>query len=152
MIRSILVILAGLGVMIVTSFGIEAAANPLLMRMFPDALPSEAAMSHNLPVWLFTFSYTFLCVVAGGYVTARLAARSVVRHAVILGIVQSALTIPAMIAYADKAPLWGWIASMVLVVPAAWCGGLIYSRSGTQLPADSSETEDSIATPCSVKE
>jgi hypothetical protein len=102
MIRSILAILAGLGAIIVTS-----AANPLLMGMFPDALPSQAAMSHNLPVWLFTFSYTFLCVVAGGYVTARLAARSVVRHAVILGIVQSALTIPAMLAFADKSQRLG---------------------------------------------
>jgi hypothetical protein len=128
MIRSILAILAGLVVIIVTSFGIEAAANPLLMRMFPDALPNEAAMSHNLPVWLFTFTYTFLCVVAGGYVTARLAARYAVRHAVILGVLQSLLTIPAMLAYTDKAPLWGWITSMILVIPAAWCGGLIFLR------------------------
>ena len=75
MIRSTLAILAGLVVIIATSFGIEAAANPVLMRMFPGALPNEAAMSHNLPAWLFTFAYTFLCVVAGGYVTARRATR-----------------------------------------------------------------------------
>ena len=133
MIRSVLAILAGLGVIIVTSFGIEAAVNPLLMKMFPAALPNEAAMSHNIPAWILTFAYTFLCVVAGGYVTARLAARHAVRHAVILGLLQSVLTIPAMLAYADKAPLWGWIVSMILVIPAAWWGGLIYSRSGANL-------------------
>lgn len=126
MIRSILAILAGLAVIIVTSFGIEAAVTPLLTKMFPDALPS-----HNIPAMLFTFAYTSLCVVAGGYVTARLAARHAVRHALILGVVQSALTIPAMLAYADKAPLWGWIVSMIIVIPAAWWGGMIYSRSGT---------------------
>jgi hypothetical protein len=133
MIRSILAILAGLAVIIVTSFGIEAAVNPFLMRMFPDALPNEAAMSHNIAAWLFTFAYTFLCVVAGGYLTARLAAHHAVRHAFILGVVQSALTIPAMLAYADKAPVSGWVVSIIIVIPAAWSGGLIYSRSGTGL-------------------
>ena len=128
MIRSILAVLAGLVVIIVTSFGIEAAANPLLMRMFPDALPNEVAMSHNAAVWLFTFVYTFFCVVAGGYITAWVAGRYAVRHAVVLGVLQSALTIPAMMAFPDKAPLWGWIASMIVVIPAAWCGGLVYSR------------------------
>ena len=133
MIRSILSILAGLAVIIVTSFGIKAAANPLLMRMFPAALPDDAALSHNPLVWAFTFTYTFFCVVAGGYVTARLAARSAVPHAVILGLLQSALTIPAMLAYADKAPAWGWILSMVIVIPAAWCGGLLYTRRASHL-------------------
>jgi len=130
MIRSILAILAGLAVIIVTSFGIEAAINPLLMKMLPNALPS-----HNIAAMLFTFAYTSLCVVAGGYVTARLATRYPVRHAFILGIVQSALTIPAMLAYADKAPVWGWIVSMIIVIPAAWWGGLIYSRRGARLTA-----------------
>jgi hypothetical protein len=130
MLRSLLAILAGLIVIIVTSFGIEAAVDPLLMRMFPDALPNEAAMSRNLPAMLFTFAYTFFCVVAGGYVAARLASHHAVRHALILGVLQSALTIPAMIAFSDKAPLWGWIGSMVIVMPAAWWGGVIYSRRG----------------------
>ena len=107
--------------------------------MFPAALPNEAAMSHNLPAWLFTFAYTLLCVTAGGYVTARLSARFPVRHAVILGVLQSALTIPAMLAFRDKAPLWCWIVSMVVVIPAAWCGGLISlkneSRGGKRLNA-----------------
>jgi hypothetical protein len=128
MIRSILAVLAGPVVIIVTSFGIEAAADPLLMRMFASALPNEAALRHNPAVWLFTFTYSLLCVAAGGYVTARLAGRRPVRPAIILGLLQSALTIPAMMALPDKAPLWGWILSMVAVIPAAWCGGLLYAR------------------------
>ena len=134
-IPSVLAILAGLAVIVVTSFGIEFAVNPLLMRMFPAALPDEAAMSHTLPAWLFTFAYTFVCVVAGGYVTARLAARFPVRHAVVLGLVQSALTIPAMLAFPDKAPLWSWIGSMVVVIPAAWWGGLLCASHQPRLNA-----------------
>jgi hypothetical protein len=128
MLRSALAILAGLVVIIVTSFGIEAAATPLLLKMFTVALPNEAAMSHNQAVWLFTFAYTLLCVGAAGYVTARLAPHHATRHALILGILQSLLTIPAMLEFRDHAPLWGWILSMVLVIPAAWCGGLLYAR------------------------
>ena len=81
MLRSALAILAGLIVILVASFGIEAAVTPLLLKMFPVALPNEAAMSGNLAVWLFTFAYTLLCVVAAGYVTARLAKHHAVRHA-----------------------------------------------------------------------
>ena len=119
MTRSILAVLAGLVVIIVTSFGIEAAANPLLLKMFP------ATAHFNLPVWLITFAYSLDCVGFGGYVAARIARRYPVRHAISLGILQSALTVPAMLAFPDKAPLWGWILSMIVVIPAAWLGGAL---------------------------
>jgi hypothetical protein len=128
MIRSALAVLAGLVAITVTSFTIEAGANPLLMRIFPDALPNQAALSRNVPAWLFMLAYTLLCVAGGRYLTARLAGHSPVRHAVILGVLQSALMVPAMIAFPDQAPLSRWIVGMVLVVPAAWCGGVIYAR------------------------
>jgi hypothetical protein len=135
MIRSILAVLAGIAVILVTSFGIEAAVNPLLMRLFPDALPNEAAMSHNAAAWLFTFAYTFLCVVAGGYITARLASRFPIRHAVALGLLQSALTVPAMMAFPNQAPWWGWAISMVMVIPAAWLGGLASLKTNPPRPS-----------------
>ena len=128
MLRSTLAILGGIAVILIASFAIEAAVTPLLIRGFPHALPDELAMSQNVPVLVFTFAYTFLCVVAGGYVTAAVARRLPERHALILGLIQSALTIPAMIAYRGKSPLWGWIVSMIAVIPAAWIGGLIYAR------------------------
>jgi hypothetical protein len=128
MFRSTLAILAGLVAILITSFGIEAVVNPLLMRTFPEALPNEEALSGNHYVWLLTSFYTFLCVIAGGYVAARLAVRDQTQHAMALGLIQSVLTIPAMMAFPGKAPIWGWIISMIAVIPAAWCGGLIYSR------------------------
>jgi hypothetical protein len=53
MIRSVLAVLAGIVVLTVASFAIEAVADPLLLRTFPHALPNRAAMSHNLPATLF---------------------------------------------------------------------------------------------------
>jgi hypothetical protein len=46
MIRSALAVLAGIVVLTVTSFAIEAVVDPLLLRTFPNALPRRAAISH----------------------------------------------------------------------------------------------------------
>ena len=126
MLRSALAVLAGLVVILITSFGIEAVANPLLVKVL--GLPNEAALPHNMVVWAITFTYTFVCVIAGGWVTARLAPKLRERHALALGVIQSLLTIPAMLAFPAQAPIWGWILSMILVIPGAWLGGVIYAR------------------------
>jgi hypothetical protein len=123
MIRSILAVLAGIVVLTIASFAIEAAADPLLLKMFPQALPNQAAISYNLPASLFMIGYTTLCVAAGGYVTARLARRSGMLHAVVMGVIQVGLTVWAMEAFADKAPLRNWVLTMALTVPATWSGG-----------------------------
>jgi hypothetical protein len=128
MIRSVLAVLAGIVVLTVTSFAIEAATDPLLMRMFPRALPNAAAMSQNVPAKLFMIFYTILCVAAGGYVTAWLARRSEVWHAVIMGAIEVLLTVCAMIALPGHAPLWSWMVGLALVVPAAWLGGMIRTK------------------------
>ena len=125
MIRSVLAVLAGVAVLTATSFAVEALANPLMMRMFPVSLPNRAAISYNLSASLFLFAYTALCIAGGGYVTAWLVNRSPVRHAVVLGIVQTALTVLAMVSLPEGGPLRNWTATILLTVPAAWCGGLL---------------------------
>jgi hypothetical protein len=124
MIRSILAVLAGIAALTVTSFAIEAVVDPLLLRTFPHAIPNRAAINHNLPATMFQFAYTALCIAAGGYVTAWLARRSPVRHAVIMGAVEVALTVWAMLSIPDQAPLRNWIFGMAMTIPAAWFGGL----------------------------
>ena len=127
--RSILAVLAGIAVLTATSFAIEAVANPWMMRMFPSALPNQSAISHNLPASLFLFTYTSLCVAAGGYVTAWLARRWQTLHAVIMGGIQMVLTVWAMFSIPDQAPLRNWIAGIVLTVPAAWWGGTLRTKA-----------------------
>ena len=120
--------LAGIAVLTVTSFAIEAAADPFLMRMFPHALPSRTAISHNLPSAIFMLAYTSACVAAGGYVTAWVARRSPMWHAAAMGVVQDALTVWAMVSLPNEAPLRNWIVTLVLTIPAAWCGGFLRAR------------------------
>jgi hypothetical protein len=126
--RSVLAVLAGIVVLTAASFAIEALANPLIMRAFPHTLQNEAALNQNVPVKLFTIAYSTLCVVAGGYAAATIARRFPVRHAVIMGVIQVALTLAAMLKFYGHAYLWVWIAGIALTVPAAAWGGAIRAR------------------------
>jgi hypothetical protein len=124
MIRSILAVLAGIAVLTAASFAIEAAVDPLLLRLFPRALPDPAALSTNQWVRTFTFAYGLLCVASGGYVAARIARRLPIRHAAAMGIVQAGLTIAAMFSpEASHASRLQWITIAIVSVPAALAGG-----------------------------
>jgi hypothetical protein len=123
MIRSVLAVVAGIAALTVTSFAIEAIADPLLMRMFPQALPTRAAIGQNLPASLFLYVYTALCVAFGGYVTAWTARRAPARHALVMGVVQTGLTVLAMFSLKEEAPLRNWIVALVMTIPCAWAGG-----------------------------
>lgn len=134
--RSILAVLAGIATLTATSFAIEAVADPLMQWMFPHALPNKAAISHNLPASLFMFAYTFLCVAAGGYVTAWVARRSPMWHAVAMGTVEVALTVLAMVSLPNVAPLRNWIVAIVLTIPTAWCGGMLRAKQARSAQPD----------------
>jgi hypothetical protein len=133
MIRSVLSVLAGIVVLTVTSFAIEMALNPLLMRAFPETLPSPEALAANPWVKALTFGYGFLCVAAGGFVAARIAGgarvtpRRPMTHAAVMGIVQAGLTILAMLSpEGNHASRSQWIVIAALSIPAALAGGLLY--------------------------
>lgn len=124
-------VLAGIVALTVISFAIEGVLDPLLLRAFPQALPTQAALSANLWVRGLTFSYGMSCVAAGGYVAARVARRLPILHALILGMVQAGLTIVAMLSPdSNRVSNHEWIVIAVLSIPAALAGGAIY-RSRT---------------------
>ena len=127
MVRSVLSVLAGIAVLTVTSFAIEAAVNPLLIRAFPETLPGPEALSANPWVRTLTFAYGLMCVAAGGFITALVAQRRPVTHAAAMGVVQAGLTILAMLSpVADHASRVQWIVIAILSIPAAIVGGVIY--------------------------
>ena len=113
MLRSVAAVIAGIATLTVTSFAIEAVTRP----------QQETAAST-----LFMFTYSVLCVAAGGYVTAWAARHAKVRHALIMGGTQTALVIPAMMSFPDEAPLWRWLLGMAVIIPAAWCGAKIRDK------------------------
>jgi hypothetical protein len=125
--RSLLAVVLGLVVLTVASFAIEWTVDPVLMRLFPKLLPNGISLNHNLLVRIFMLLYTMLCIVGGGYIAAWLARRAEVPHAVVLGVVQMAMTIWVMLQI-NAGPSWYWIAGIVLTLPAAWYGGLLRAR------------------------
>ena len=132
MVRSIVSVLVGIAVLTAASFAIEAALNPLLLRAFPEALPGPEALSSNPWVRLLMFGYGLLCVAAGGYVAASIARRLPVRHAAAVGILQSALTVMALLSpVGAHASLWVWILTAILSIPAALVGGVVWKYRST---------------------
>jgi hypothetical protein len=128
MIRSVLAIFAGIVVLTIASFAIEAVANPLTLQLIPDALSDTAPLSHSLPARLFMMAYTMFSIALGGYVTAWIARRAQTLHGVIMGAIEVALTLWAMFKLPHQAPLWSWIMGMILTIPAAWFGAKICAR------------------------
>ena len=129
MFRSLLAVVAGILVLTLVSFAIEAAADRLLMRLFPRALPDAAALAESVPVRLFMLLYTSFAVVVAGYVTAWIAGRAQLAHAAIMGGIEVTLTLYVMIAApiveAHPAPRWAWISGVILMIPAACLGAAI---------------------------
>ena len=132
-VRSILGVLAGIVALTVASFAIEAVADPVMMHMFPNALPNRAALESNLPASIFLFFYTSLCVVLGAYVAAWIAGRAPVLHALIMGAVEIALALMAMAHFTDL-PRRNFIVSLILTLPVAWIGGALRAKR-TSAPA-----------------
>jgi hypothetical protein len=132
MTRSVLAILAGIVTLTAIAFGTEAIADPLLMKLFPRAFPTRSALSHSLPATAFMFTYGAVSVAAGAYVAAWLARRAPLRHAAATGIVQSALTLWAMIAMWNHAPAMNWIVSLAMPLPAALFGGWFFARQASR--------------------
>lgn len=129
MVRSVLSILAGIAVLTIASFAIEAALNPLLLRAFPEAVPGPEALSSHPWVRAVTFAYGLVCVAAGGYVAARVARRLPIKHATAMGIIQAGLTIMAMLSpVGNHASRLQWIITSILSIPAALVGGVVYKR------------------------
>jgi hypothetical protein len=132
MIRSILAIFAGLVTLTIVSFAIEAAADPLLMHLFPAALPNATALAASFPARLFMLVYSTFSIAVGGYVTAWIARRSQLTHAAIMGVIEVAFTLYVMIAApfpeAHQAPRWWWIAGSILEIPAACLGAAFRAR------------------------
>jgi hypothetical protein len=130
--RSTLAVLAGIVTLTVVSFAIEGISDWLLMRLLPESFPNTAAISHSLTARLFMGAYGFASVAAGGFVAARLAKRFPLRHAIVTGAVQTALTVWAAAAMRDHAPTSTWVLTIVMALPAATVGGWLYARRKRQ--------------------
>jgi hypothetical protein len=133
--RSVGAVVAGFFAIVVLSLGTDQVLH--MLQVYP---PWGQTMSSGL--FAVATAYRIVYTIIGGYITARLAPHSPVRHAVILGLigllpgiggVMVALTKP------ELGPLWYPIAIVVTGLPCVWLGAVWYRSRHVSAPvADAS--------------
>ena len=83
---------------------------------------------------LLATSYRIVIGIAGGWLTARLAPTRPMKHAMILGVVGTALGGLGVVATLGKdlGPAWYPVSLAVLAIPLCWIGGRLYVRPGRE--------------------
>jgi peptidoglycan/LPS O-acetylase OafA/YrhL len=118
MVRSLLALVLGYVVMLALQLGGDTA----LTAMAPDIMPLPGE-----PVDPAYFAYRlgsgFFFIALGGYVTALLAGRSEMKHALGLAALSITASILEVQYYPTTQPLWYSIALMFLSIPSALAGG-----------------------------
>jgi len=124
-VRSIWAILAGFIVSTVLAFGARLAVATVAREL--AATPYPASDTSLLLVLV-------LCIAAvgvvGSYITARLAPRRPMMHAVILGMISLVIVFAASTFDWAESPAWYHVLTVLLVLPAALLGGRLYDRPG----------------------
>jgi len=122
--RSTGAVVAGFVAIVVLSLGTDQVLH--MLKVYP---PWGQPMAGGL--FVVATAYRIVYTALGGYVTARLAPRAPVRHAVILGLVglvPGVAGVMVAIAKPELGPLWYPIALAVTGLPCAWLGGVLYRQ------------------------
>jgi hypothetical protein len=121
--KSILAILAGFLAVFILSFGTDillhyVASFPKLGQIYSD------------PQFMWATIYRTVYGVVGSYITASLAPRHPMKHALIggcIGLVLTGLGVAASIVEGPKmGPLWYPVGLMIGTMPTAWLGAQLY--------------------------
>lgn len=119
MLRSIIAIAAGFIFIAVLSFGTDIVVRATWPEMF-----HEGRTDNNMVLFL-TLAYVATYAIAGCYIAGRLAPARPMRHALILGVLGLAFTAFVTKFAWESAPVWYHVASLALVMPFAYVGGLL---------------------------
>ena len=117
--RSIVAVLVGMVVWAV----LWVSGNAGLRALMPDAFDPEGTTQSGAALALILVESVVLSVLAG-YVTAALARRRMVTHAVVLGFIQLALGIMVQVSVWERMPLWYHLSFLALLIPANVLGGV----------------------------
>jgi len=121
--RSIGALLLGFIAVVVLSLGTDQMFHML------DVYPPWGEAMNDTGDNLLALAYRIVYGILGSYIAARLAPRSPMLHAMILGCVGFVLSLAGAIAATtafDLGPVWYPIALVVTAIPGAWVGGVLH--------------------------
>ena len=122
--RSVGALALGFVTVVVLSLGTDQVLH--MLQVYP---PLGQPMSGVL--FAFATAYRHIYTILGGYVIARAAPHSPVRHAVIggiIGILPGIGGVVATLAKPELGPLWYPIAILVTGLPCTWVGGRLFAQ------------------------
>jgi hypothetical protein len=107
---------------------VSVAVKFLLIQTFlPEILPASGDEVFPHTGWLLVLLGSDIALmIAGGYVTARLARRAPIAHALALGAVIVVLGLTWMFVFWGWLPLWYQVVLVSIAVPAAATGGSLH--------------------------
>ena len=124
--RSTGAILAGFIAVFVLSLGTDVVFHAL------DVYPSWSQPMTDTGLLLLALTYRIVYGIAGGYVTARLAPHSPMRHALIGGGIGFVLSLAGGVAMWDMGAHWYPIALALSSVPCSWAGAALSIKYSPQ--------------------
>jgi hypothetical protein len=124
--RSAGAVLAGLIAIFVLSLGTDQVLHSLAVY------PPWGQPMREPGLNLLALSYRIVYGVLGSYLTARLAPRAPMRHALILGAIGLVLSTAGAVVgiRMDLGPAWYPILLALTALPCAWAGGALYAGRG----------------------
>ena len=123
MARGILAVVAGY---IVMAIGVVTVTGAVAV-LFPTWSSPE-----NAAYVIFNLGFSLVFALAGGYVTAVVAKRAPLRHAIALAALAFILAIISMVVETGPQPRWYQLSLVIIMPPAMVLGGYLRAR---QVPA-----------------
>lgn len=115
------------GLLTIVAFSLATDHLLRVLGIFPPAAVPMAGTT----LFLLALGHRVIYAILGSYITARLAPRRPMRHAVELGIVGFVLSlggIAAAFQQSEMGPLWYPIALAATAIPCGWLGGILHRR------------------------
>ena len=125
LLRSTVAVLIGFVSVVVLSLATDQVLH--VLKVYP---PWGQAM-YEPGLNFLALAYRLVYTVLGGYITARLAPNSPMRHALILGVIGTVAGTAGAIATIPMhmGPSWYPIALAITGLPCTWLGGVLFARS-----------------------
>jgi len=122
--RSVAAVFLGFLLVFVLSLGTDQVLHVL------NVYPPWGQPMFDTGLYILALSYRSVFTVIGGYVTAKLAPHSPMRHVWTLGIIGFVVAIAGAIATIPMklGPAWYPIVLAIIGLPCVWLGGVLYLR------------------------